>query len=728
MGRRQWSGVLLVLGVGLGSRPALAEVLPANPPTQFELRQHEGAVLQTAQALGQIQSAQPPEPSAVIGSGSLLEEVNVTANRREAATFRTPESLSVISRDEIESMLPLAQNLTGLLHLVPGVQTGLGTSPLEANVSIRGLGDDRSPVLIDGERQNVSQGEIREDLFSVDLRDIERVEILRGSASGTYGSDTTGGLINIITRQPGANSSPKLEYQGYFGGYSTYHQGLRFTAGGDKFSLALSGTYHNTDDYFDAAGNFVPNQQDYQTYTGRVSIFPDADNRITLKYSAYRFHSALLAISDVPEEAAGLPLASKDRFGIEWTSRNIFGSTTDLKLSAYYNQLFQNFSQQVFETDAEGERELVFGNTSTIRINTVGTNFQLSTPIGSARLTYGLDFFQENGTNSTLTTSEDEGTGEQPLVPDGRQTGLAGYLFLDYPIIPELQLSAGVRYDSFKSEGFPVSSFYGTGTSFSGQSIDESAVTPKVGLVWNFTPGLRLRANYSQGFRVPTIKERFFQGFAGPLNAEIEDIVIGGEAPPFIILQGNPNLTSERTTSWEVGFGGNLGRASFDVVYFNNSVSGLLNARQIGEDDDGVPIFQFGNIQNARIQGIEVQSIVQFDPQWRLRGVFSWTDAIDSTTRQQLASVVPTFGTLQLRYLSPGGWLALLQARAASSRIGAGSYGTVDLNFGVPIGAGLQLTLTATNLFNTLYRESLIGFNAPGPQLFVGLSTRDGGE
>ncbi len=699
----------LALSIGLWQSSAWS----APVETVSDLLQKEGKV-QTAQALNSDQQF-------VQASNITLDEVNVTANRREKRNFDTSESLSVITRSDIDTLTPLAQNVTGLLRLVPGVQTGLGTSPLEANVSIRGLGDDRSPVFIDGERQNVSQGEIREDLFSLDPRDIERIEVLRGSASGTYGSDTTGGLINIITRQPSQNTPSKIIFDSFLGGASTYRTGLRYTVGGDKFALSLGGTYNSTGDARTAFGGVIPNQQDSQNYNARLVLFPDDNNRVTLKYTGYRFHSGLLAISDFPDTNIQLPLVSKDRFGVEWRSRKIFDSATDLKLSVYYNQLFQSFNQSVF--DEEGEQ--VFFNQSTIRTNTLGTNLQFTTPIDKGALVYGIDFYREEGFNQNLSAAAADETNPNlnnlPITPDGRQTGIGGYLFVDYPIFPQVQASAGVRYDAYTTEGFATPQFYGSSNSFAGQSITDSAVTPKVGLSWNFAPGLRLRANYSQGFRVPTVKERYFKGYAGPVNAEVEDLDLGGlsEIPAFINLRGNPNLTTERTNSYEVGIGGNYDRGTWDIVYFNNQVNGLLRA--VLAEAEEIPEFRFENIQNARIQGIELQSSLKLSDEWQLKSAFTWTDAIDTDLNRQLSSVVPTYSALQVRYRNAGGFFALLQLRSAGPRTGVSGYTVGDLNVGLPIGSGLQLTFSISNLFNSLYRESLIGFNAPGTQFFVGV-------
>ncbi len=638
----------------------------------------------------------------------LLAEYNVTAGRVRKANQDTPESLSILTRDEIELLALLTQNTSGLLRGIPGVQAGSGTSPLEANVSIRGLGDDRSPVLIDGERQNVSQGEIREDLFSVDSADIERIEVLRGPASGTYGSDATGGLINIITRQPQANTPPQVEFRSYLGGASTNYGQARLSLGGENFALSASTAYRSTGNAQDAQGNLIPNQQDNQNYNLNLRLFLDPKNTVSLRYSGYRFHTGTLAVSELPEILTQLPLVTKDRYSAEWRSQKIFDSATALKFGVFYNQLNQQFNQQVFD----GENgELAFNNFTNTQVGTVGTNLQFKTPVGAGQLVYGLDVFQETGTNNFVTITGDGPTSLEPLLPNGRQRGLAAYTLLDYPLAPQVTSTIGLRYDAFTTEALATGAF-------AAQSVSDAAVTPKAGLVWNFLPGLRLRANYSQGFRVPTLKERFFNGTAGPLNAEIADINIGGQTPPFIILQGNPQLTSERSSSWEVGLAG----TNWDVVYFNNQVSGLLNASQVGTDEEtGIPIFQFGNIQNAKIQGIEAQSIFNLSEQWRLRGAFTWTDAVDQSTGTALPGIVATYGTVQISYRSPQGWAGILQTRLASAREGAGAYGVMDLSLKVPLSSALHLTFSATNLLNTFYRESLIGFNAPGRQLFAGI-------
>jgi hemoglobin/transferrin/lactoferrin receptor protein len=703
------SPLLLTLGILSASPVSAQQVAAIQPETLEHLRKQEQNILA---------QAQPLRPQVAVEDSDTLEEVSVTANRRPQLIVQTSESVTVITRSDIESLLPLAQTLPDLLRIVPGVQAG-GTSPFEPSFSIRGLGDGRSAIFIDGERQNINQGDDRSDLFSLNPQDIERIEILRGPASGTYGADVTGGLINVITRLPKAGDPLRFGYQTVIGGYSTFNQTIRTSFGGEGYAFNLGVGYRSTGDARDGQGAFVPNQQDSQTYSSQLRLFPNADNRITLKYSGSRLHTGILAVANFAEgERFSAPLLSKDRFGVEWRSQKIFGTTTDLKLNVYYNQLFQNYIQKLINE----EGETTFDQRITSRTNTLGTNLQFNTPLGAAILTYGMDFFYESGTNASLI--QGSGVGEPttlPIVPDGSQTGQAGYILLDYPVSDTLRLNGGIRYDA-------IATTANSSAVTTGFNLNNSALTPKAGLVWTLNPDLRVRANYSQGFRVPSFRERFFQGFAGPLNADLDDVVIASGLSAFeasfAYLQGNPRLSPLRASSFDLGIGGGSKTTSWDIVYFNNNVTGLLSLAETGEVIGVAPVLGFTNI-DARFQGIEVQGSIQFTPEWRLRASFTWTDAIAQNTNTQIASVAPTFGALQLAYRSLGGFSALLQARASSERAGIPGYGTVDLNFGLPISPGMQLTLTVSNITNSYFAESLAGKNVAGSQLLIGIRGGD---
>ena len=112
------------------------------------------------------------------------------------------QSISVIGRRQIELMSP--SSITGILDQVPGV-TISRTGGIGGQVFVRGLNtnDFRVPVFVNGNR---FRGRNTLQFLYFPPEEIERIEVIRGPASGLFGSDALGGLINIVTKR--AKSAP----------------------------------------------------------------------------------------------------------------------------------------------------------------------------------------------------------------------------------------------------------------------------------------------------------------------------------------------------------------------------------------------------------------------------------------------------------------------------------------------------------------------------------------
>lgn len=124
-------------------------------------------------------------------------EIVVTATRTEEELTNVPRSVTIITREQIEEQTAASRDLQDLLsRTVPGY----GPSSRRAfsdSTALRG----RTPlVLIDGIPQSTNNSFGRE-LRTIDPASIERIEVVRGP-SAIYGQGATGGVINIITRQP----------------------------------------------------------------------------------------------------------------------------------------------------------------------------------------------------------------------------------------------------------------------------------------------------------------------------------------------------------------------------------------------------------------------------------------------------------------------------------------------------------------------------------------------
>lgn len=157
----------------------------------------------------------PMAGTAPAGAGDMptftLAPVVVTANRVPQPILEAKADLSVVSRPEIEAMH--MENVEEILRTVPGVQfLNYGSNGMNANLGgIRINGSNDVVILIDGVRVTDMKGGGNSGYMFAALMNntdnIERVEVLRGTATTMYGAGAKGGVINIITRKPTSNST-----------------------------------------------------------------------------------------------------------------------------------------------------------------------------------------------------------------------------------------------------------------------------------------------------------------------------------------------------------------------------------------------------------------------------------------------------------------------------------------------------------------------------------------
>jgi len=213
-----------------------------------------------------------------------MEEVIVTAERRETKLQSTAISITAISGDTIREMG--IQNAEGLQNIVPGLtirSTAIGSSEF----TIRGVGAANDDVSSDSGVGVYVDGIFmaRTSSANLSLYDLERIEVLRGPQGTLYGRNTAGGSINIIT------SKPSDEFEGRFS-LDTGNEG-RFNAAGyvsgplveGKFFAKASIASFNRDgimeNIFDGSdGNSV------DTLAGRVGIryLPTENTEFLLTY------------------------------------------------------------------------------------------------------------------------------------------------------------------------------------------------------------------------------------------------------------------------------------------------------------------------------------------------------------------------------------------------------------------------------------------------------------
>lgn len=162
----------VVLGIALISAPAFGQAAPQDAQTADE-----------EVAAGEI-----------VVTGSLISNPNL---ERSAP-------VNVTSSDEME--LQASNVAEEVLREIPGIVPSIGSAVNNGNggasyVNLRGLGSNRNIVLLDGNRITPADLVGRVDLNNIPLALVERVDVLTGGASTTYGADAVAGVVNFITKR-----------------------------------------------------------------------------------------------------------------------------------------------------------------------------------------------------------------------------------------------------------------------------------------------------------------------------------------------------------------------------------------------------------------------------------------------------------------------------------------------------------------------------------------------
>lgn len=207
-------------------------------------------------------AAQEEQSPDIVVTGSLIKNPNLIAS----------SPVSVIGKDEMN--LRQTNTAEEILRDLPGAVPSIGSAVNNGNggssyADLRGLGNFRNVVLLDGNRIAPSSVVGRVDLNNIPLALIERVDTLTGGAATTYGADAVSGVINFITRQDFAGVEAAVSNQITEKGDGHYFRGdLTLGANFDdgRGNAVLSVGYQKADPIYQGARRISMNN--YTSTTG----------------------------------------------------------------------------------------------------------------------------------------------------------------------------------------------------------------------------------------------------------------------------------------------------------------------------------------------------------------------------------------------------------------------------------------------------------------------------
>lgn len=220
----------------------------------------------------------------------MLGELVVTATRTPVEEFKANANISVVTRDTIEKNH--YSNVQDALRDIPGVTiAGYGnTGEVYSSNSLILNGSDKVVVLIDGVRANINgssstYGKMATSELS-NMDSIERIEVLKSSASTLYGADAAGGVINIITRKATENGvSTKLAAA--IGSFGKERYNLTHRGNVDGFYWDLSLQKKISGNFKDGWGREIPEHLNSETNMYKIGKKFNDNADISVTYQTY---------------------------------------------------------------------------------------------------------------------------------------------------------------------------------------------------------------------------------------------------------------------------------------------------------------------------------------------------------------------------------------------------------------------------------------------------------
>lgn len=466
---------------------------------------------------------------------SMLEEVIVTAQKREQSLQDTPISVSVLDNSAVEKLK--ISNLLDIAHAVPNLdirQTTNGSSG--ARIYIRGVGVNDHVVTLDGAVGVYMDGiyMARNSGLAFDVTDLERIEVLRGPQGSLWGRNTTGGAINLITKKPSGEFGFKqsLDVGNY--DYLRSNTQIDFPKIGDV-STKISLLHEEKEGWVSNQGAGV-NFGDKDNQGFRLAVRWTPTDVLTVDY-AYdyaqsEFGSAYYQNSTPFDPAFSAVPFSTDRLEKATPSTNYRASEYDM--NSHSLSVAWNLSDDLTLKSITGYRDLEQRNYTDNGANAVSTRLFSNDPfnvdqdqisqefqlLGNAlddalHYTLGLYYFQENGKefNSDFITAALLPPPLPPLLEvklydrdlEAKNTAKAAFGEVSWTpglFDKRLHLTAGLRYSSDERE-IDLEQVEGLFTpDFTAQAKDDwSNVSPSFVASFDLSDDSNVYFKYTEGYR-----------------------------------------------------------------------------------------------------------------------------------------------------------------------------------------------------------------------------------
>ncbi len=681
----------------------------------------------------------------LLETGGIREKVDIQIATGTSQPFSAvSKTVTVIDSTQIRDRNE--NSVVDSLRTVPGFRIQqLGGAGKTANIKTRGLRNQDTAILIDGQRfrdPSSITGDASAFLSDLSTVNVERIEVLRGSGSSVYGTNAIGGVIDIQTPRPANGFTGNLNAQyGGLGfsrfsgdsGFGTKDGRFGFTVGASRFAVTKG------IDGEDDANN--------TSFRGRIDANPF--ERLTVSGRVF-LSDAFVRLNTGPD-TLGTILGNgiiDARSGVNFVSD--LNDPDNFQRSDFFSgQVSANYvinSRAVFSTSYQGLRTKrenengglgpgfqPFGGTQFSyfdgQVHTLNSKLDW-TPSKAGRIIAGYEFELEKYGNEGIGGSAADAFAT--TVNQNSHTFFAQYLAS--ALDKRLQFAGGFRAQTF-ALSTPVFGISNAPYSAVGLETPPAAITFD-GAVSYFisSTDTKIRAHAGNGYRVPSLYERFgsfYSSFSQSFTA-----------------LGDPNLMPERSIAFDAGIDQSFyrDRVNLSLTYFYTRLTDTIGYGNV-VPDIGSTSRPFGGYQNTKgglARGMEFSASTRLS---RLTDAFvsyTFTKSDQRSPQVSGSGVIKTLGvpdhqftfnatqriarhvTLNFDFESTADYLAPIFSNTSFStyiyRFSGNRKGDLTASYKLPVfgeKAKASVFATVENVFGYTYFEN--GFATAGRTARVGV-------
>jgi hemoglobin/transferrin/lactoferrin receptor protein len=603
------------------------------------------------------------------GQTEPVDQIVVVAHKDERSVREIAANVTVLSRAQLNS--ELATSVGDVFRYVPGVDyEAAGTRFGTEGINIRGIGGNRVAILVDGvpltdQFDTGSFSNATRDFIDAGL--IQNIEVLHGPASALYGSAAIGGVVAVRTPDP-ADIARRGEIGGDFlgtwrGTDNSAHGQAMMALGDNSLGLVAGYSWRDGEETDSAA---APDSQDTRDYNRETAMLKFVvDNRFGQTFRASVIHqesrtlSALNSFLGAGRYRSTTALEGDDEYTMDVVNLSYeFGSPGGWIDSGMVRAFWEEaeIEQYTLDERAAARTPVSIDRDFSFDQEIVGLELNLwknfTGELVSHRLGFGLEYRER--------TTEEYRDGLSTNLETGAQTNvLLGEVFplRDFPISDTTETAAyiedtislgekwtviaAVRAD--RSELDPnVDAMYAADyPTYETTSLDESDVSPKLGVIYGITPSVDAYLQYSHGFRAPPYSDA---------NVSLDLPLFRYSAIP------NPDLRSESSDGFDIGVRWHGTRSSVRISAFRTKYEDFIETKvNIGIDPvSGYTQFQSQNIDATTIEGFEAgwDTRLGAREQFALDGSAYYARGDNEVSGQPINSVGPAQGVLGFSWYS----------------------------------------------------------------------------